>query len=260
MKKIKLSKINRFNIIFLIMFLLFFAVKISAETTFFDSSNNAFIMGYTITSKGVEETSVNEGVDSKRCLTSWVCTSWSSCINEIQTRNCTKEKEYCYADVKKKPLENQSCSVNQLFDIKFELENAIIRNSNELSSIISFESFGNVSTLVDLTYKILDYDGKEVYIEKGSTAVTTEQIVRKNFENLNLPKGKYTLVLTTVYGDNIKDEFKQEFEITRLRRGITGMVIDFVSESSKWYGFGVIALIIIFIIIYKLYKQRDNYA
>ncbi len=32
-------------------------------------------------------------------------------MNEIQTRNCTKEKIYCYADLKKKPAENQSCSI-----------------------------------------------------------------------------------------------------------------------------------------------------
>ena len=45
------------------------------------------------------------------CLTNWNCSTWNSCVNGIQTRICTKEVKYCYADIKKKPSENQSCSV-----------------------------------------------------------------------------------------------------------------------------------------------------
>jgi len=46
------------------------------------------------------------------CLTNWTCSAWSSCNNGTQTRTCTKEKSSCYADLKKKPAENQSCIVD----------------------------------------------------------------------------------------------------------------------------------------------------
>jgi hypothetical protein len=217
----RLYKINRFSAI-LILSLLLFIGKLSAETTFFDNPEDSFIMTNSISGGDTDIITSGGGI----CLTNWNCTSWSSCTNGIQTRNCTKEKNYCYADTKKKPAENQSCSVSQLFDIKFELESAEIEYSNELISIIIFYNFGNTSTTVNLTYSILDNNGKEVYNEKGSVTVTTNQIIRKNFENLNLPRGKYTIVLTTLYNDNVRDEFKQDFEIkSTSSSGITGNVI-----------------------------------
>jgi len=78
------------------------------------------------------------------------------------------------------------------------LDSATIKNSSALSSVTTFTSFGSVPTAVDLTYVILNSSGEEVYREKGNVTVTTEQVVRKNFENLSLSGGRYTLVLTTV--------------------------------------------------------------
>ena len=117
-----------------------------------------------------------------------------------------------------------------------------------MGSVITFASFGTVPTFVDLTYSILDSSEKEVYSEKGNVTVTTEQVVRKNFENLNLPDGKYTLVLTTVYGDNVKDEFRQVFEV--------GKVEVLQSIKNNWILFVIIGVVagiafIIFVIIYK---------
>ena len=43
--------------------------------------------------------------------------------------------------------------------------------------------------------------------------VETEQLVTKEFKNLNLGSGKYTLILATTYGKNVQDEFKQAFEV-----------------------------------------------
>jgi hypothetical protein len=148
------------------------------------------------------------------------------------------------------PATEETIAPSELFDIKLELDSSTIKHSNELFSVIRFESFGNVPTPVDLTYSIVDLSGKEVYSEKGNVTVTTEQIVRKNFESLNLPAGKYTLVLTTVYGNNVKDEFRQVFEV-----GKAGAL----KNTSNWIlfiivGGAVIALIIIFIMVYR--KKR----
>jgi len=42
------------------------------------------------------------------CTTNWTCTEWSLCIGNMQTRTCTKAKEYCNA-IAIKPEEKQSC-------------------------------------------------------------------------------------------------------------------------------------------------------
>lgn len=61
----------------------------------------------------------NEGSGSSTsggCTTKWVCTEWGSCIDGVQTRNCTKEKPYCYVSIMKKPLEVKNCSDSNLLE------------------------------------------------------------------------------------------------------------------------------------------------
>jgi len=146
--------------------------------------------------------------------------------------------------------ENKTQSPSQLFDIKLELASATINNTNELSAVITFASFGTVPTFVDLAYSILNSSGKEVYNEKGNVTVTTEQIVRKNFESLNLPDGKYTLVLTTVYGDNVKGEFGQEFSV-----GKAG-VLQYNTQNNCL--FMIISGIIIALLIMRQYIEKNS--
>lgn len=44
------------------------------------------------------------------CLTKWNCTEWGGCINGSQTRNCNKEKKYCYAE--KEPDKTRNCTLS----------------------------------------------------------------------------------------------------------------------------------------------------
>ena len=104
----------------------------------------------------------------------------------------------------------------RLFDISLNLESALITKSNELVSRTQFTSFGNVPTLVDLIYRIEDSKGRVLYTDNAEVTVETEKVVTKDFKSLDLPVGKYTLFLTTAYGNNVKDEFKQAFEIKSL--------------------------------------------
>ena len=103
--------------------------------------------------------------------------------------------------------------VEQLFDINFIIESPVIRNSGDLVAKTQFTSFGTVPTPVSMAYRIEDIGGKVVYTEKDEVTVETEKLVIKEFKSLNLIEGKYRLILTTIYGDNIKDEFRQEFEV-----------------------------------------------
>jgi len=179
----------------------------------------------------------------------WNCSEWSECIEEIQTRKC-KDVNNC-GTTYGKPTEIRNCSLEipeQLLDIKFELEENIIFSSGELVALISFESFGAEPTPVNLTYIILDKQGNEVYKEHDYIIVGVEEILIKSFKGLELDDGKYILILKTLYGDNIRDEFRQEFETSKKRKGITGRVVEFFAEEGKWYGVGAISVLIIILI------------
>ena len=102
---------------------------------------------------------------------------------------------------------------NMLFDIALTIGSALLNKSGDLVATTHFTSFGTVPTLVNLVYRIEDAGGKQVYTENGEVTVETEKTVTKEFKNLSLGNGKYTLVLATTYGDNVKDEFKQAFEV-----------------------------------------------
>lgn len=104
-------------------------------------------------------------------------------------------------------------SVKQLFDISFFIEEPIVKGSYDLVLVINFENFGTVATTVDLTYIILDGEGRRVHFSEEIVRVETEKVLRKSFEGLNLPEGKYTFVLETLYGGDVYDEFVSDFEI-----------------------------------------------
>lgn len=107
----------------------------------------------------------------------------------------------------------QGKSVKQLFDISFELDSSIVLDIKDLVARVTFESFGTEPTEVGLTFIILDEIGSQVYSEKDSLVVETEKIFTKEFENLDLEIGKYTIILNTLYNEDVEDGFWKEFEI-----------------------------------------------
>ena len=153
--------------------------------------------------------------------------------------------------------ENKSKNPSKLFDIKLELDNQIVKYSNDLSSIIRFESFGSVPTLVNLTYRIFDSSGEEVYLEEGNITVTTEEIVRNNFEDLNLLDGEYILILTTTYGENITDDFRQEFSVeSKIQKNRNNFLLYFLIILIILISISLLSIFIKFVLIYKVNKDK----
>ena len=107
----------------------------------------------------------------------------------------------------------------KLFDIILTINDIILNKSKDLLAKTEFTSFGTVPTTVKMNYRIEDGSGKEVFNDNGEVIVETEALVTKEFTKLDLKDGKYTLFLTTVYGENITDEFKQTFEIKKTLAG-----------------------------------------
>jgi len=102
---------------------------------------------------------------------------------------------------------------NRLLDIALIVDKTQINNVSELTARVTFVSFGREDTPVEMTFTIVDEKGKEYYRSVDNTTVQTEGVFNKTFEGLKLDKGKYKLVLNTLYNTNIRDEFKQDFEV-----------------------------------------------
>jgi hypothetical protein len=145
----------------------------------------------------------------------WKCSEWTTCVEGEQTRTCL-EKNNC-GNNWDRPNITRACvggvSPEQLFDIRMELQNTLLSKASDLEAIVSFFSFGTIPTSVDLIYIILDDKGGEIYRETGDVTVITQEVLRKTFEELEFPDGKYVFVLNTLYGDDVFDEFSQDFEV-----------------------------------------------
>lgn len=199
-----------------------------------------------------------DGGDGYGCVTEWICDDWGECIGGVQTRTCNKERSYCSAG--EKPHETQTCTYTeikpvpeipeQLLDVKLELVERIIPHSRELTALINFENFGTEPVPVSLTYTILNEFGEEVYSERGYVIVYTEKAVIKRFDNLVLNPGQYKLVLRIEYGDNIIEEFKQNFEVKE------GIIIDYFVYSLL----GTVAIIILLFFLLLLFLEKIDYS
>ncbi|MCH7850118.1 MAG: carboxypeptidase regulatory-like domain-containing protein [Nanoarchaeota archaeon] len=142
----------------------------------------------------------------------------------------------------------------RLFDIKLELENSLIKSFDELVVIATFENFGTEPTPVTLLFTILNKNGEEVHSEEHTIIVETEEVFRRSFADvdIDLPNGKYTFILTTLYNVIVVDEFRQEFEIEK------SAIVRVIEQIKIWHIFMVFIVISIFAwyFIYRFRKLR----
>jgi hypothetical protein len=148
---------------------------------------------------------------------------------------------------------------SQLFDIALIVDKTQITNASELAARVAFVSFGTEDTPVEMTFTVVDTNGKEYYRSVDHTTIQTEGVFNKSFSGLVLPKGKYQIVLNTLYNTNIRDEFKQDFEV-----GNFGVASGSILENKPLM-FGIVTVIIlglmaaIWIILKRRGKKNTSY-
>jgi len=133
--------------------------------------------------------------------------------NPAVTKEPTPEKEPALPE-KQTPAEVRK-GPKQLFDITFNLQNALISNASGLEAVVTFESFGTEPTPVDAIFIIQSETGKELYRANTSLTVTVQEVLRWNYTGLTLPEGNYIAILQTAYGEQVVDSFTQKFEVRR---------------------------------------------
>lgn len=142
----------------------------------------------------------------------------------------------------------------QLFDIVLEIDSYNISKIEDLTSRVTFMSFGKVPTSVDLTFDILDANGQIIHTEKDNITVETEQVITKRFSGFALQPGKYTLRVTTLYNTSVKDEFSQPFAVSRAASSFTSFNYSIVLYLLILF----LILLIIFFIIAKRRKHKKQ--
>jgi hypothetical protein len=101
----------------------------------------------------------------------------------------------------------------QLFDIALEIDKTQIAKAGDLSARVIFASFGTVPTPVQMTFDVLDSSGNVVDSAVESTTVETEAVYNKKFSKVSFSGGNYTLRLTTIYNQDVKDQFFVPFSV-----------------------------------------------
>jgi len=176
----------------------------------------------TIQTNDIIETRVGSGGSSggggSYCLTNWTCDSWSSCVNDIQTRNCTKINKMCFS--KEIPETQRKCNLEKsnetssrkvLFDINLKILTKQIEKDNSLKTSINLINFGIPGKVnVSLHYTIIDTNGKTVYEKEEIVPVETQNEFIKNIDTSKLEEGNYTLIIDLRYEGQKENARTQE--------------------------------------------------
>ena len=147
--------------------------------------------------------------------------------------------------------------IEKLFEVDFSLNQLLIKESGELSGVVTFENFGESPVLVNLTFIILDQNGFEVYNEKAALTVMGEESLAWNYETLQeLPEGKYTIILQALYGDK-SAKFVQNIEVKREK---TTFSFDYISEivTLPFLGIGLLLLLLIGLVLWTHKKRKKE--
>lgn len=147
-----------------------------------------------------------------------------------------------------RPLSSRTQKGKQLFDITFNVDSQCLMDSRKLASTTTFTSFGTVDTPVNMTFIVLDSQGEERYNTTGKTVIQTEGVFHQEFAKLSLPRGKYTLVMNTLYNVDVKDTFQQPFEVSSVCYGRCLL--------SVWIV--IFELLIIGYLLWRWYKEKKK--
>jgi hypothetical protein len=140
-----------------------------------------------------------------------------------------------------------------LFDVTFNLYKTQIGTVEQLRGHGTFENFGTETSELHYTVILYDDNIKKIYSIDKVITVQTHEYLNFNFDefkHLELEPGKYTIVLSTYYGEDTKDIFVQDFYISEFFKPKI-QIITFII-------FSIIIFLMLFLIIFEIKKGRTK--
>ena len=251
-----------------------------ANTFYYSKINSSFCAIISVLLLLTLFTPVNaSSSNNQSCTVNWECSEWGRCNSSgLHSRLCTQSGCEMFSGIlifEQKPEELEECEIftgslpllgakdssaipKNLFDITFTLDDTALESSQQLSGVATFESFGTEPTPANLTFYILDSSGAQIYSKKENILVSTHQIFRWNYTGKKLFPAKYTALLTSLYGNNVYDEFRQGFEIYSVEPSIAERVLQKI-ENDRNFILLCIAILIIAFSFYRIPSARQAY-
>lgn len=143
----------------------------------------------------------------------------------------------------------------KVFGINFTVNSTKFEDISELVSTVNVKNQTMVEAPIYIEHII--YDTKEAirFREENYLVVEDTEVLRKTYENLDLPVGNYSLILKTLYSDDVIKEYERAFAI------IEGEEKRTFNWSHAMYVVGG-ALFVFFVFLHffkkKVYKKNDK--
>lgn len=140
-----------------------------------------------------------------------------------------------------------------LLDITFAFESERVTYAGDLIGIATFQRFGTQPVNANLTYTVYTSSNESVYQESENILITSEEVLRKEFTDLAVSPGEYTLQFTIKYGP-FTESFSMPFviegpffspltksivpEVVFFTATAVGSMLFFVIRKRRMYGVG----------------------
>jgi len=192
----------------------------------------------------------NNCSQKSECIPNWTCTNWSTCINGIQTRNCT-DLNGC-ENLSGKPKEIQDCDEEQtLPEIYLELEyQKEVENKNEFEVEVNAYNLKNESYDIKVWIEFNDSIISETYHEKddkwkggnyyvnnlfygpGNETETLKLRIKEKYEDI-YGNAKIKARIRKTDGNDYVSEIEEEIEILEKNEEIKKEKIEENEKTNK---------------------------
>ncbi len=198
-----------------------------------------------------------------KCTYIWECSDWGDCIDGAQTRTC-KNTGTCTGTLGK-PIEKITCLEN-LSEIKVKISKLNLSEDGILSFNMDLtEKKNHEKKDIQVFYSILDKSNTEIFTKSDFLEIETSLSYNKEFEELKLEPGEYTIRVSVLYGHSQKSEDSQSFIVKDLSKedeeGTSSKLVLELKSTINILNIILIFVILVWItfIVIIILKRKKNY-
>lgn len=143
-------------------------------------------------------------------------------------------------------------------NVTFEVVNNKIEKSQDLSVRLKFDEFNRQPIPVNLIFVIYDKDGKQLYSTQDNIVADNQDEYLKEFPDLDLPFGQYTIIVNTPDGLRITGDLQEGFEVIKSGESFWQRDCSLGQFKFRCYWWPVIVMAVIIVLWWILVKIRKD--